>query len=753
MRSSSVRVRSQDKQKEENSGVSWTTLIKFAVSFGATISTILAGAIVVGLGYNQWRQKPIAIGTFVVERDADKFGISAGALADQLKAQISRINAESGDLFESRKLVDNAIPLDIKIGNTGWTFATLTKAFNWQFTSAEVSGRISQVGSQLILQFTTALGDRIQEDRFTIRLPASFVSKSNSDGRSRGDPEGDFVEAVHKSIDCLALRIVKSVSQDVAANFLHKQDESGDMSADAKARTDTNTCIQGDDVELYSEVAIDRLAHAAARVNALVGLSVHYSQTNQRYEELNMALAAAKLASELMPCEDRSLANWWGNLKCTFRKTEKNNRAHVAARMQLGAAYSDYAIIAPTLFEANSRRGYAIVEYWHVLAVNPHYALAWDGMGLQFSYLKDAANAKAAYQKSIDLGETAPVQIDLGLESIHGRDDIFAKLRRSPETLAHDLKNAEDHFQQAIYLRPNYWDAHSRLGFVLYGEGRFAEAADALEVALSHDRYNRYLRRLLASVLAKMCRLDEAKQNFVEARKVAEKDDDVTTIKGRARSSPRIHGNSNVLNLQADWGRALEEFRLYELAVEQEGAVLEVNPKHVDALVFRGLMQIKKAGDNQELAGRGLADLQAAVQNDSAKSTFALEAYLVSLLQLGRAHEAVKLYQHWADEKYVPMPAKKIKDVASLPPNQELRILYAKALFLDDQREALEEERVVLATMGIDLARELNDLHLHAGGSVGDEDEEAFDPDCKVQLSSQTLRLKDVSILDVQSKH
>jgi tetratricopeptide (TPR) repeat protein len=740
-----MQVRLLSKQKERTSGISWTTLFKFAVAFSATISSILAGAIVVGLGYNQWRQKPIAIGMFVDVRDADKYGISAGGLADQLKAQISQINAESGDLFESRKLVDNAIPLDIKIGNTGWTFATLTKAFNWQFTSAVVSGRISQVGNHLILQFTTALGDRIQEDQFPISLPASFVSKSNSDGRSGGESDKDFLEDVHKSIACLALRIVKSVSQDVAANFLHKQDESGDKSADAKARTNTDSCIHRDDVDLYSEVAIDRLAPVAARVNALVGLSVHYSQTNQRFEELNMALAATKLASVLLRCEDRS---WW-DITCAFQRREKNNRAQVAAWMQLGAAYSDYAIIAPTLFEANSRRGWAVVAYRHVLAVNSHYALAWDGMGLQFSNLKDTANANAAYKKSIDLGETAPAQIDLGLESIHGRDDIYAKLRLSPET----LKDAEDHFQQAIYLKPNYWDAHGRLGYVLYGEGRFAEAADALEVALYHDSYNRHLRRLLASVLARMCRFDQAKQHYVEARQAAEKEDDLGTSKGRARSSPRTHANSDVLNLQADWGRALEEFRLYELAVEQESAVLEVDPKHVDALVYRGLMQIKNAGKKPELAETGLADLKAAFQYDSTKSKFVLEAYLVSLLQLGHAHEAVKLYQHWADEKYVPMPAKRIEDVSSLPPDQELRSIYANALYLDEQLEDSEEEIDVLTRVGTHLEPGSDNLRLHAGGSVGDEDEEAIEPACKVQLSSQTPRLKDVSIMNVQSKH
>lgn len=743
-----MQVRLRSKQKEGTSGISWTTLFKFVVSFGATISTIVAGAIVVGLGYHQWREKPIAIGTFVDVREGDKYGISAGGLADQLKAQISQINAESGDLFESRKLVDNAIPLDIKIGNTGWTFATLTKAFNWQFTSADVSGRISQVGNHLILQFTTTLGDRIQEDPFLISLPASFVSKSHPDGRSGGEPDKDFLEEVHTSIACLALRIVKSVSQDVAANFLHKQGETGDKSADAKARNDTDKCIHRDDVDLYSEVAIDRLAPAAARVNALVGLSVHYSQTNQRFEELNMALAATRLTSVLMRCEDRSLVSWWENIKCTFKKREKNNRAQVAAWMQLGAAWSDYAIIAPTLSEVTSRRSKAIDAYKRVLAVNPRYALAWDGVGLQFSYLKDATNANIAYAQSIELGETAPVHIDLGLESIHGRDDIYAKLRLGDT----ELQEAERHFQQAIYLKPNYWDAHSKLGYVLYGEGRFAEAADALQVALSHDSYNRHLRRLLASVLARMCRFDEARQRFVEAREAAEKEDDIGTSKRRAGSSLRTHGNSDVLNLQADWGRALEEFRLNDLALEQESAVLQVNPKHVDALVFRGLMRIKNAGKKPELAGPGLADLKAAVQNDSTKSEFVLEAYLVSLLQLGRADKAVELYKQWANDKYVPPPAKEIRDVSSLPPNQSLRTIYADALFMANQRKDVEEERGVFFSMGINYEPGLNNFHLNAGGSVGDEDDGAFEPDCKVRLSSQTPRLEDVSIMNVQSK-
>jgi tetratricopeptide (TPR) repeat protein len=730
----------------KKTGIAWAKFFTYAASSGATISALFAIAIAVGLGLRQLNDKPIAIDTFTVVRDADKFGIAPSALADQLKAQISRINTESGDLFEVRKLVDNAIPLDVKLGNTGWTFATLARAFGWQFTSAEVSGRISQIGNSLILQFTTTLGDRIQEDRFSISLPAAVDStrKAAGAGPPTDDPGDKFTEDVREAVDCLALKIVKSVSQDVAANFLHAQLESGDENAKAKASTEK--CIGGDDVDLYSQVVIDPTASVSARVNALVGLSVHYSQMNQRYEELSMALAATTLASKSMRCEDRSLLGRWDKLTCWLHTNDRNNRAQIAAWMQRGAAYSDYASIAPTVADARSRRTSAIAAYEHVLEINRHYALAWDSIGVQHSALNDTVKATAAYQQSLAVSESAPAQIDFGLELIHGRDDVFGKLRASRDALT----VAEDHFQQAIYLRPNYWDAHGRLGYVLYAENKFPEAADALDVALVHDQYNRHLRRLLASVLARTCRFDDARKRFMEAESAAEtaarSDTSGSTVKSRL--PPEATGDA--LDIQSDWGRVLEEFRLTQAALEQENAVLEVNPKHVDALVYRGLMRIKNADKGGKNAEAGLADLQAAWRNDSKKSAFVLEAYLVSLVQIGDAVKAVSLYREWAQEGYVPRPATETTNVSSLPPNQGLRVIYAVAL--ENAQQNNRKELEILSAMGIDFDPGANSLRLRNGAAVGDEGDQGLALDCSAQLPPQTP-LKEVSITVARSAH
>src|SRR5206468_6379106 len=88
---------------------------------------------------------------------------------------------------------------------------------------------------------------------------------------------------VDGALACLALRTVAELSPDVAAYYLNKQDEAGDSSFDK------NKCIAEDDVELYSRVSKDAVLPPAARVNALVGLSVHFSYLHQLFEELSMA--------------------------------------------------------------------------------------------------------------------------------------------------------------------------------------------------------------------------------------------------------------------------------------------------------------------------------------------------------------------------------------------------------------------------------------------------------------------------------
>jgi tetratricopeptide (TPR) repeat protein len=721
--------------------MSWSTLFKFVGPNAAFLSAILALLIAVGIAVRQWVEKPIAIGPFTVVNDADKHGVAAIALADQLKAQISQINADSGDLFESRKLVDNAIPLDIKLGNTGWTFATLTKAFKVQFTSVEVSGRMSEVGKYLVLEFTASQGNRIYQYVYPIPLPTPPLGQKDiGNTHPSEDPDETFRNRINAAIACVAFNVVMKVSPDVAANYLHKHE-----SMDIKSPAEKTSCSHPDDVDLYSEVTKDRFASPAARVNALVGLSVHYSETHQYYEEVTMAKSATELASATMPCDDRWLLSWWQNIQCVilFQTRTNNRRAQIAAWMQYGAALSDYANVAATFGETQERRQNAIIAYQRVVVIDPRYALGFDALGLQLSLWGDQEGANLAYKKSLDLDKTSPAHLDLGLALIRGRNEVYTKLPLSPDA----LNDAKEHFAKAIGLSPDYWDAHSRLGYVLYYQQQYREAADALEVVFMRDTSNRYLRRFLASVYSDLCSVDEARSHFIAAYQEAVKQDSDEAKQHREKQELGGRADDNSLNTLSDWGKALDGFGFHEAALEQENAVLEVNPKHVDALVFRGLMQIKDAHKDPDRMTAGLADLKAAVDYDSRKSDFVLEAYLLSLIEMNRAADAVVHYEEWAKEGVVPPPISNPGiDVRSLSPNPRLRIIYAKALELNHQLREAETEHAILLRMGVPSDAITDPLHPTAGGAVADEDDRSPPRTCKMAMKYQSPRLKDVSI-------
>jgi tetratricopeptide (TPR) repeat protein len=642
-----------------------TTLLSGTFRKAATLS-FWALVISAALTFKQWLDAPIAIRPFTVIEDASTAGISATTLADQTKAHISAIYAASGNLFQTRKLGEPTMPLDIKIGDTGWTFQSLTNAlvsaFGTSLTSADISGRIVKDGAGLSLQWTTVRAGSIKTDKFPI-----------------SDADTPPLVKVDAALACLALRIVAELSPDVAANYLQKQDEADGSNKD---------CLAPDVVELYSRVSKNESLPAAARVNALVGLSVYYSHVHQLFNELNMAEAATNLASRALSCDDRNaLPLRSQRLKCrlsAFRPfSHRNLRAEIAAWMQLGVARSDYASVAPTLLEMNDRRSRAIEAYNHVIAIKDNYPDAYDAKGLQLSLLNEPSAAAEEYRHSLAVRETSPARIDLAALRIHGSNDSFSK-RNIP---ADELADAESHFRSAIELSPDYWHAYGGLGYVLYKAGKLGDAADAVKVAVQHDESNRSLRLLLSTVYAGLCQFDAAKASFEKAY---------------ADAYAHNQDNDNALNIMSDWGKVLGEFGLAAAAIAQESAVLAYKPNDVDALRARGEIEMKTAGTDPDAIAAGLKDLRAAVDHDPAKSDVVLSAYLEGLLQAHRADEAVFAYQTWSRNGFVPpLATTPISDAVILPAKPNARLAYAKALLQIQQRGGASREFAVLSQLGM----------------------------------------------------
>jgi len=639
-----------------------TTLFSGTFRKAATLS-FWALVISAALTCKQWLDAPIAIRPFTVMEDVRTAGISATTLADQTKAHISAIYAASGNLFQTRKLGEPTPPLDIKIGDTGWTFQSLTNAlvsaFGTSLTSADISGRIVKDGEGLSLQWTTVRAGSITVGKFPIP-----------------DANTSPLVNVDAALDCLALQTVAELSPDVAANYLQKQNEPDD----------SKQCLPQDVVELYSRVSKNESLPPAARVNALVGLSVYYSHVHQLFNELNMAEAATSLASRALSCDRSALPLRWQRLKCRLSAyrpfSHRNLRAEIAAWMQLGAARSDYASAASTLMEMSDRRSGAIEAYNHVIAMKDDYPLAYDAKGLQLSLLNEPFAAAQEYHHSLAVGENSPARIDLAALRIHGSNDSFSKRDIPADALA----DAESHFRSAIELSPDYWYAYGGLGYVLYKAGKLGDAVDAVKVAVQHDESNRSLRLLLSTVYAGLCQFDEAKESFMSAY-------DTYVLKQH---------NDDALNLMADWGKALGEFGLAAAAIAQESAVLASKPNDVDALRARGEIEMKTAGTDPDAIAAGLKDLGAAVDNDPSKSDVVLSAYLEGLLQAHRADEAVFSYQTWSRDGFVPpLATTPISDAVILPAKPNARLAYARALLQNQQRGGASREFAVLSRLGM----------------------------------------------------
>jgi len=635
--------------------------------------TVLGVSISAGLAFKQWFDGPISIRPFIVVEGPGFAGISATALADQTKAKISRIYSESGDLFQQRKLGEATVPLDVKIGDTGWNLQSLARAFGIPLTSADVSASIVQDGDKLILQWTTVKPGDVKVQR----LPISGADAS-------------LLENVDKALACLALRTVADLSPDVAANYMDKQNDAGD------GNSDKDKCVANDDVELYGRVSKDETLPPAARVNALVGLSVHFSYLNQWFDELSMAEAATHLASRALSCDDRdALPSPWQRLRCAVSAyrpfSDKNVRAEVAAWMQLGAALSDYAAAAPTLGEMHDRRQRAIAAYGRVIAIKHDYADAHDALGLQYSALNKTDDSKRAYRESLKMGETPAAHMDLGLLFIHGRNDSLDER----DIRQDELGDAEDHFRKAIELFPDYWDAYGRLGYVYYKAGKLIDAVDVLKTAVQHDESNRSLRLLLGRVYAGQCRLDRAKASFQSAYEMYVKNKE----------------NDNALDVISDWGKALAGFGLSDWGIAQENEVLAAKPTHVNALRIRGEIEIETSGMDPFKVTAGLADLKAAIDNDSPrtdndppKSDAVLSAYLGALVQTGRAADAVVAYEAWSRDGFVPpLATTSTLDATILPVTPNARLAYTKALLKNSEWQSASHELAVLLQQGVTL--------------------------------------------------
>jgi hypothetical protein len=161
-----------------HSFVGWWSWLK-VVQWGTPALLIIAAIPLV----LQWVRSPIAIESIAIDANATALGISGDALADQIKSRISEVNAEAGELFQTRKLGDATVPLDVKIGGWDLTVEQLTKAYRVRLTSAHVTGHLSVVEKCLVLETATSTGDEVRVSMFRMNAAATDGKKAGDDPR------------------------------------------------------------------------------------------------------------------------------------------------------------------------------------------------------------------------------------------------------------------------------------------------------------------------------------------------------------------------------------------------------------------------------------------------------------------------------------------------------------------------------------------------------------------------------------------
>jgi len=82
--------------------------------------------------------------------------------------------------------------------------------------------------------------------------------------------------------------------------------------------------------------------------------------------------------------------------------------------------------------------------------IKKDYALAYRRQGLQYRFLNNTFRGQQSFRCLTRREETLPAYIDLGLLTIHGRDDLLDERMLT----AVELRTAENHFRRAIELSP-----------------------------------------------------------------------------------------------------------------------------------------------------------------------------------------------------------------------------------------------------------------------------------------------------------
>jgi adenylate cyclase len=264
----------------------------------------------------------------------------------------------------------------------------------------------------------------------------------------------------------------------------------------------------------------------------------------------------------------------------------KERRAIQSAATSDVQAY-DFYLRGRKFFYAMNRRDYhhAISMYEHAIKLDPKYAAAWAGLADTYSYLYRYADASPEnVAKAIEASGHA-VQLEPDSAEAHASKGLALSISKQPG-------EAERHFEMAMMLNPNLFEAYVFYGRYCSSQGNFEKAARLYTQASEVNPADYNTPICLSMAYAAMGRRNEELDARRRALQLAQQHLQMNPDDARVR-----YLGAGVLAVLGEKGKAAE---WADLALQLGGD--EPNVLYNVACVFAQLAECERAMDLLERA-------------------------------------------------------------------------------------------------------------------------------------------------------
>jgi tetratricopeptide (TPR) repeat protein len=290
----------------------------------------------------------------------------------------------------------------------------------------------------------------------------------------------------------------------------------------------------------------------------------------------------------------------------------------------------------------NSDRAKEAIEVINkAIKLKPDYIDAYYHQGIIFKSLGLLDEALEAYQNALKFSPTHEnailnsaalyIQLEKYNEAILFLNNFQLSIRSQGYFynlgLAHlKIKNfveAQQFFNSALSLNPNYYEALNNLGLSLEGMGRYEEALQAIDKALALDNQNIETYNNKGLILIELEKFEEAISQFQIAIKI--KSDDFKSynnlgvaFKGLGLLEEALKNYNLALGLKPDYAEAMsnrglifQELRNFDNALRDFNQAIKIKSNFAGAYVNRGLLF-----KNQHLYEQAFQDIKYASDLD-----------------------------------------------------------------------------------------------------------------------------------------